>query len=45
MLPVAAAIGGMIAPALVYLAVNSASGGQPNGWPIPVATDIAFAIV
>jgi NhaA family Na+:H+ antiporter len=44
MLPVAAAIGGMIVPALVYLAINSAAGGHPNGWPIPVATDIAFAL-
>ena len=44
MLPVAAAIGGMIVPALVYLAVNGAPGGQAAGWPVPVATDIAFAL-
>ncbi len=44
MLPVAAAVGGMIAPALVYLTINSASGGHVGGWPIPVATDIAFAL-
>ncbi len=42
-LPVAAAIGGMIVPALVYLGVN-ATGGDPRGWPVPVATDIAFAL-
>jgi NhaA family Na+:H+ antiporter len=44
MLPVAAAIGGMIAPALVYLAINGVGGGHPGGWPVPVATDIAFAL-
>lgn len=42
-LPVAAAIGGMIVPALIYLGVN-AFGGDPRGWPVPVATDIAFAL-
>jgi NhaA family Na+:H+ antiporter len=42
-LPVVAAVGGMVVPALVYLAVN---GGQPGGrgWGIPMATDIAFAL-
>lgn len=42
-LPIAAAIGGMIAPALIYMAVNA---GNPyeSGWGIPMATDIAFAI-
>ena len=43
-LPVLAAIGGMVGPALVYLAVNSGPGGVPQGWPTPVATDIAFAL-
>jgi len=43
-LPVAAALGGMAAPALVYLALNAAPGGAPQGWPTPVATDIAFAL-
>jgi NhaA family Na+:H+ antiporter len=43
-LPVIAALGGMLGPALIYLAVNSGQGGAPEGWPVPVATDIAFAI-
>jgi NhaA family Na+:H+ antiporter len=42
-LPVAAALGGMIAPALIYLALNAGSDGQ-RGWGIPMATDIAFSI-
>ncbi len=42
-LPVAAAIGGMIAPALIYLAI---AGDPPThtGWGVPMATDIAFAV-
>jgi Na+:H+ antiporter, NhaA family len=44
-LPVAAAVGGMIVPAGLFLAVTSASGGDAlRGWAIPVATDIAFAL-
>ena len=43
-LPVLAALGGMVGPALVYLAFNAGAGGAPQGWPVPVATDIAFAI-
>ena len=43
-LPVIAALGGMVGPALIYLAVNAGAGGAPRGWPVPVATDIAFAI-
>ena len=42
--PVLAAAGGMIAPALVYLALSSLMGGPHGGWPIPLATDIAFAL-
>ncbi|HYD27516.1 Na+/H+ antiporter NhaA [Brevundimonas sp.] len=42
--PVLAALGGMMAPALVYLAVSGATGGPHGGWPIPLATDIAFAL-
>ncbi|HUH51042.1 MAG TPA: Na+/H+ antiporter NhaA [Flavobacterium sp.] len=43
MLPIAAAIGGMVVPALVYLAFNP-SGEVHQGWGIPMATDIAFAL-
>jgi len=43
-LPIVAALGGMIAPAAIYLAVNAGPGGVPQGWPTPVATDIAFAL-
>jgi NhaA family Na+:H+ antiporter len=43
-LPVFAALGGMVAPALIYLAVNLAPGGAPGGWPTATATDIAFAL-
>ncbi|MEU6732434.1 Na+/H+ antiporter NhaA [Streptomyces physcomitrii] len=44
MLPVIAALCGMVAPALVYLLVNSADGGSADGWAVPTATDIAFAL-
>ena len=43
-LPVLAAIGGMAAPALVYLLINAGPNGSPQGWPTPTATDIAFAL-
>jgi NhaA family Na+:H+ antiporter len=42
-LPVAAALGGMVAPALFYLFFNS-SGEASRGWGVPMATDIAFAL-
>lgn len=42
-LPVATAIGGVIVPALIYLAFNSQS-QLLQGWAIPIATDIAFAM-
>jgi len=42
-LPLAAALGGVVVPALVYLAMNSAPGLRA-GWAIPTATDIAFAV-
>ena len=41
--PVAAAACGVAVPALLYLAVN-ATGGNPEGWAVPAATDIAFAL-
>ncbi|MEV6844604.1 Na+/H+ antiporter NhaA [Actinoplanes sp. NPDC051411] len=40
--PVAAAVGGVIVPAVVYTLVNA--GGATRGWAIPTATDIAFAL-
>lgn len=43
-LPLIGAIGGMAIPALVYLAVTGAGPDYSNGWAIPAATDIAFAL-
>ena len=43
-LPAVAALGGMLVPALVYLAFNLANRETRAGWPIPTATDIAFAL-
>jgi Na+:H+ antiporter, NhaA family len=43
-LPGIAALGGMIVPAAIYLAFNAGPDGQPRGWAIPSATDIAFAL-
>ena len=42
-LPVAAAIGGMVVPALIYIVITAGSDAS-NGWGIPMATDIAFAV-
>jgi len=42
-LPIAAAIGGMVVPACIYLLTNS-GGAESHGWAIPMATDIAFAL-
>jgi len=42
-LPMAAAVGGMVFPALIYLIFNR-TGISSNGWGIPMATDIAFAL-
>ncbi len=43
-LPIFAAIGGMAAPALIYLWINWGSADTLSGWAIPAATDIAFAL-
>jgi len=42
LVPVSAALAGMVAPALIYLAINA--GGNLDGWAVPMATDIAFAL-
>jgi len=43
-LPLLAALGGMLVPALIFLAVNWHSPATWRGWAIPTATDIAFAL-
>lgn len=43
MLPIAGALGGMLAPAALYVVLNPA-GDAARGWGVPMATDIAFAI-
>ena len=44
-LPVMAALGGMIVPATIYILLNAGAGGEAlQGWGIPMATDIAFAV-
>ncbi len=42
--PIAASIGGVAVPALMYVIVNQSASGAPRGWAIPTATDIAFAL-
>lgn len=42
--PVAAAVGGVIVPALIYAAINWSNPDTISGWAIPTATDIAFAV-
>ncbi len=44
MVPIIAAVGGMAAPALLYMLLNFSSIDLTNGWAIPMATDIAFAL-
>ncbi|WP_329196314.1 MULTISPECIES: Na+/H+ antiporter NhaA [unclassified Streptomyces] len=43
-LPVIAALSGMVMPAVVYVLVNLVGGGSTDGWAVPTATDIAFAL-
>ncbi|ELH0893824.1 Na+/H+ antiporter NhaA [Vibrio fluvialis] len=42
--PAIAAVGGMLAPALIYVLFNSGDAEAIQGWAIPAATDIAFAL-
>jgi NhaA family Na+:H+ antiporter len=42
--PIAAAVGGVIVPAVIYAAITRGDGGAAQGWAIPTATDIAFAL-
>ena len=44
MLPAGAALGGMLVPALIYIAINWGNAVALKGWAIPAATDIAFAL-
>ena len=43
-LPAIGAVGGMVVPALCYVALNYEDPSALNGWAIPTATDIAFAL-
>src|SRR5690349_21781238 len=43
-LPIVAAVGGMVVPAGLYLALNPPGSDGGSGWGIPMATDIAFAV-
>lgn len=43
-LPIAAALGGMLAPAALYVVVNLGNAEGLRGWGVPMATDIAFAV-
>lgn len=42
-LPIVAAVGGMVVPALIYAGINP-GGAEARGWGVPMATDIAFAV-
>jgi NhaA family Na+:H+ antiporter len=44
LLPIIGAVGGMVIPALVYVAINFGNTETLNGWAIPSATDIAFSL-
>lgn len=43
-LPIAAAVGGVLVPALIYVAITLLGDGDTGGWAVPAATDIAFAL-
>lgn len=43
-LPIAAAVGGVIVPAVIFALINAGDGDALRGWAIPTATDIAFAV-
>ena len=43
-LPVMAALGGMVAPAILYLIIVAGEPGASRGWGVPMATDIAFSV-
>ena len=43
-LPAVAAIGGITVPAIIYISLNFGNDVTTNGWAIPTATDIAFAL-
>jgi NhaA family Na+:H+ antiporter len=43
-LPAVAALGGMVVPALLFVAINAGNASGIDGWAIPMATDIAFAV-
>jgi len=44
LLPIIAAVGGMLVPALIYIYINLGNSETLNGWAIPSATDIAFSL-
>ncbi len=44
LLPIIAAVGGMLVPALIYIFINFSDAETLNGWAIPSATDIAFSL-
>ena len=44
LLPIIAAVGGMLVPALFYIVINHGNSETLNGWAIPSATDIAFSL-
>ena len=44
LLPIIGAVGGMVIPALIYIAINFENSETLNGWAIPSATDIAFSL-